>query len=232
MIRVSTHTLSQFSIIFYLSLKRSFVIHIMLIGYARISKTDTSHTFDLQHNALLKAGVRPENLYQDKVSGKKDGRPGLSNCLKAIRKDDILVVWKLDRLGRDLKHLVNTINDLSERGVGFKVLAGKGANIDTTTTSGKLISGIFSALSEFEREPIKERTTVGLKAARARGRNGGRKFVLTKAQVRLAQAAMGKKETMVSELAEELGITRSTLYRYVGPNGELRKNGKRVLDSK
>jgi len=126
--------------------------------------------------------------------------------------------------------LVNTVQDLSDRGVGFKVLEGKGANIDTTTANGKLIFGIFAALAEFERELIRERTKAGLAAARARGRNGGRKFALSKAQVLLAQAAMGKKETLVSELSKELGITRATLYRYVGPNGELRKYGKHVLD--
>ena len=133
----------------------------------------------------------------------------------------MLVVWKLDRLGRSLRHLVNTAQDLAERGIGFKVLSGQGAEIDTTTAAGKLVFGIFAALAEFEHELIRERTKAGLLAARARGRNGGRKFVLTKAQVRLAQAAMGKKNAVVSELCDELGITRTTLYRYVGPKGEL-----------
>lgn len=201
----------------------------MRIGYARISKTDGSQTLDLQHDALVKAGVSPKHIYNDKASGKKDDRPGLANCLKALRLGDVLLVWKLDRLGRDLKHLVNTVENLSERGVGFKVLMGKGANIDTTTASGKLVFGIFAALSEFERELIRERTKAGLAAARARGRRGGRKFALTKAQVRLAQAAMGKKETVVSELCDELGITRATLYRYIDPKGQLRDYGKRVL---
>lgn len=201
----------------------------MRIGYARISKTDGSQALDLQHDALIKAGVEPKHIYNDKASGKKDGRPGLANCLKALRHGDVLVVWKLDRLGRDLRHLVNTVQDLSERDIGFTVLTGKGANIDTTSASGKLIFGIFAALAEFERELIRERTKAGLTAARARGRSGGRKFALTKAQVRLAQAAMGKKETVVSELCDELGITRATLYRYIGPKGELREYGKRVL---
>lgn len=115
--------------------------------------------------------------------------------------------------------------------MGFKVLTGKGANIDTTTAAGKLIFGIFAALAEFERELIRERTKAGLAAARARGRSGGRKFALTKAQVRLAQAAMGKRETIVSELCEELGITRATLYRYLDPEGKLREHGKRVLSA-
>ena len=141
----------------------------------------------------------------------------------------MLVVWKLDRLGRSLRHLVNTAQDLAERGIGFKVLSGQGAEIDTTTAAGKLVFGIFAALAEFEHELIRERTRAGLLAARVRGRKGGRKFALTKAQVRLAQAAMGKRNTVVSELCDELGVTRTTLYRYVGPNGQLRKNGKRIL---
>ncbi len=203
----------------------------MLLGYSRVSKTDGSQLVDLQHDALIKNEVRPEHIYQDLASGKRDDRPGLKACLKALRKGDILVVWKLDRLGRDLRHLVNTVQDLSERGVGFKVLTGQGAEIDTTTASGKLIFGIFASLAEFERELIRERTKAGLDAARARGRKGGRKFAMTKAQVRLAQAAMGKKETRVGDLCKELGVSRPTLYRYVGPNGELRKNALKVLNS-
>lgn len=201
----------------------------MLIGYARISKSDGSQVLDLQRDALLAAGVTSEHIYHDEASGKRDDRPSLAACLKALRKDDVLVVWKLDRLGRDLRHLVNTVQELADRGIGFKVIAGQGAEIDTTTASGKLVFGIFAALAEFERELIRERTKAGLAAARARGRKGGRKFELSKTQVRLAQAAMGNRDTKVSDLCEELGITRTTLYRYVGPNGELRENGKRVL---
>lgn len=143
----------------------------------------------------------------------------------------MLVVWKLDRLGRDLRHLVNTVQGLADRGIDFKVLSGQGADIDTTTASGKLVFGIFAALAEFERELISERTRAGLTAARVRGRSGGRRFALTKSQVRLAQAAMGKKETTVSELCDELGVTRVTLYRYVGPDGKLRDHGRKVLRS-
>ena len=143
----------------------------------------------------------------------------------------MLIVWKLDRLGRDLRHLVNTVQNLAERSVGFKVLTGQGANIDTTTPSGKLVFGIFASLAEFERELIRERTRAGLASARARGRKGGRKYELTKSQVRLAQAAMSKRDTSVTELCGELGIARTTLYRYVGPNGELREHGKKVIDA-
>ncbi|TNC80012.1 MAG: transposon DNA-invertase [Oleiphilus sp.] len=204
----------------------------MKLGYARVSKADGSQTLDLQMDALTEAGVNKSNIYQDQASGKKDDRPGLESCLKALRENDTLVVWKLDRLGRDLRHLVNTVQDLSERGIGFKVLTGQGANIDTTTASGKLVFGIFAALAEFERELIRERTMAGLKSARARGKKGGRKFHLTKSQVRLAQASMKDKDTNVSELCRELEISRQTLYRYVSPNGELRDYGKQVLGIK
>jgi DNA invertase Pin-like site-specific DNA recombinase len=201
----------------------------MLIGYARISKTDGSQVLDLQKDALIEAGIAVEQIYTDQASGKRDDRSGLAACLKALREGDILVVWKLDRLGRDLKHLVNTVHDLAARGIGLRVLTGQGANIDTTTASGKLVFGIFAALAEFERELIRERTLAGLQAARARGRKGGRKFGLSKAQVRLAQAAMRHRDTKVSELCAELGVTRVTLYRYVSPSGELREHGKQVL---
>ena len=104
----------------------------MLIGYARVSKSDDSQVLDLQIDTLLQAGVNQENIYTDKISGTKDERPGLESCLKALREEDILVVWKLDRLGRNLKHLINTIDDLNKRNIGFKVLSGQGVNIDTT----------------------------------------------------------------------------------------------------
>jgi len=201
----------------------------MLIGYARVSKSDGSQVLDLQMDALVKAGVKKENIYSDKASGVKEDRPGLEHCLKALRVDDILVVWKLDRLGRNLKHLISIVDDLTQRKIGFKVLSGQGVNIDTSTPSGRMVFSIFAALSEFERELNRERTIAGLQAARARGRKGGRKFQLTKAQVRLAQASMKNRDTSVSELCKELGITRPTLYRYIGPNGELREFGERVL---
>ena len=201
----------------------------MLIGYARVSKADGSQSLDPQRDALIAAGVAPEAIYEDEASGKRDGRPGLDACLKALRAKDTLVVWKLDRLGRDLRHLVNVVQELADRDVGFRVLAGQGAQIDTTTPTGRLVFGIFAALAEFERELIRERTVAGLAAARARGRRGGRKFALSKAQVRLAQAAMKNRDTSVADLAAELGVKPVTLYRYVGPTGELRENAKRVL---
>ena len=139
---------------------------------------------------------------------------------------------KLDRLGRDLRDLVNTVHDLTQRGIRFKVLTGHGAAIDTTTPSGKLIFGIFAALAEFERELISERTKAGLASARARGRKGGAPFKMTASKLRLAMVAMGKPETNVGDLCKELGITRQTLYRHVAPDGLLREDGQKLLDSK
>jgi DNA invertase Pin-like site-specific DNA recombinase len=204
----------------------------MLVGYMRVSKTDGSQVTDLQRDALFAAKVDASHIYEDATSGKKDDRPGLTSCLKALREGDTLVVWKLDRLGRDLRHLVNTVHDLTARGIGFKVISGHGASIDTTSPSGKLVFGIFAALAEFERELIVERTKAGMAAARARGRNGGRPYKMTAAKLRLAMASMGQKETKVGELCTELGITRQTLYRHVGPDGSLRRDGRKLLGGK
>lgn len=201
----------------------------MLVGYVRFSKADGSQALDLQKDAIFKEGVSENNIYEDYASGKKDDRPGLTACLKALRPEDTLIVWKLDRLGRDLRHLVNTVHDLTHRGIGLKVLTGQGAAIDTSTASGKLIFGIFAALSEFERELISERTRAGLASARARGRSGGRPFTMTAAKLRLAMAAMGKPETKVTSLCKELAITRQTLYRHVDPQGKLRPDGEKLI---
>ena len=202
----------------------------MLIGYARVSKTDGSQSLDLQRDALRAAGVDEVNLYHDLASGHRDGRPGLDSCLRALRNDDVLVVWKLDRLGRNLAHLVNTVQDLSARGVGLRVLAGQGAQIDTTTAAGRLVFGIFAALAEFERELIRERTRAGLRAARARGRKGGRRFALSKAQVRLAQAAMAHRDTSVSALCRELGISPGDALPATSvPRASYASRGQKVL---
>ncbi len=200
-----------------------------LFGYMRVSKADGSQVLDLQADALRANGVAERNLYSDTASGKRDDRPGLENCLKALRSGDTLVVWKLDRLGRNLRHLVNTVSDLTDRGIGLRVLTGQGAAIDTTTAAGKLVFGIFASLSEFERELISERTRAGLAAARARGRTGGRKPKMTPAKLRLASAAMGKRGTIVGDLCKELGITRATLYRHVSPTGALRVDGRKIV---
>jgi len=154
---------------------------------------------------------------------------GLDGYLKSLRHGDTLVAWKLDRLGRDLRHLVNLVHDLTEWGLGLRVLAGEGAAIDTTTANGRLMFGFFAALAEFECELIVERTKAGLASARARGRSSGRPFKMTGAKLRLAQAAMGQPGTKVGELCTELGVTRQKLYRHVSPKGQFRPDGERLL---
>ncbi|WP_039458346.1 recombinase family protein [Candidatus Jidaibacter acanthamoebae] len=202
----------------------------MLIGYARVSKSDGSQNLDLQRDELIKAGVDKKRIYEEYASGKREDRPVLDNCLKALRpKEDTLVVWKLDRLGRNLRHLIEIVQDLETQGIGFQVLTGKGSCIDTTTASGKMIFAIFAALSEYERELISERTKAGLKAARARGRKGGRKFIMTRTKLNIARTALKDPDTNINELCKELRITRYTLYRYLSPEGELREYAHKLI---
>lgn len=193
----------------------------MLIGYARVSKGNGDQILDLQLDALTAAGVEAAHVYTDHASGKRDDRPGLAAALKAARRGDVLVVWKLDRLGRDLRHLVTVADDLSSRGVGLRVLSG--APIDTTTPAGRLTFQLFAALAEFERELTRERVKAGLEAARRRGRLGGRPRALSAAKVRIAAAAMKDQTTSAKRIAEEMGVSTTTLYRYVTPEGDIRK---------
>ena len=202
----------------------------MLIGYVRVSKSDGSQTSEPQRDALLAAGVDPARIYEDLASGRRDDRPGLIACLKAIQPGNTLVVWKLDRLGRDLRHLVNTAEDLRKRGIGLKVLAGAGAQIDTTTANGRLAFGIFSAFAEFERELIVERTAAGLAAARARGRLGGRPRKMDRSTLKMAMAAMADQSAVAAEVARRLGLTTTTLYAYVNGDGTLKAAGQALLD--
>ena len=203
----------------------------MLLGYARVSKADGSQLLDLQRDALTDAGVAEERIYEDRASGRKDHRPGLEACLKALQPGNTFVVWKLDRLGRDLKHLVSTVDELRECGVGLRVLAGAGAEIDTSTANGRLIFGIFAALAEFERELIAERTRAGLAAARARGRHGGRPRKVDRAMLQMAMTAMAARETKAQDLARRLGITTTTLYMYVNGDGTVKAPGQKLLDA-
>jgi len=188
----------------------------MKIGYARISTQDQS--VDLQSDALTAAGC--EKVFQDIASGAKSDRAGLAEAVEFARAGDTLVVWKLDRLGRSLKHLIETVNQLHERGIGFASLQ---ENIDTTTSGGKLIFHVFGALAEFERELIRERTQAGLKAARARGRKGGRKEKLTPKQVEIAKAMVSDPNISISSICEMLKISKPTLYRYVPAPTKKRK---------
>jgi len=148
----------------------------MLIGYIRVSKADGSQILDLQRDALIKAGVEPERIYEDLASGRFDDRPGLTSCLKALQPGNTLVIWKLDRLSMSLRHLVNIVEELKIKEVGFKVLTGQGVQIDTT--------------AEFERELIIERTKAGLASARARGRLGGRPRKMDVTTLKIAMSAM------------------------------------------
>jgi DNA invertase Pin-like site-specific DNA recombinase len=181
----------------------------MIIGYARVSTND--QTLDLQLDALKKAGC--EQVYSDTASGAKVDRKGLQDALIHLREGDVLVVWRLDRLGRTLKQLIELINDLNARGIGFKSIQ---ENIDTTTSGGKLVFHIFGALAEFEREVIRERTNAGLQAARARGRKGGRTKKLDERGAARLYKLYDSREYRVEEICEMLGIKRATLYRYLG----------------
>ena len=201
----------------------------MLIGYMRVSKADGSQVLDLQKDALLEAGIPEDRLYQDLASGRFDDRPGLTNCLKALQPGNTLVVWKLDRLGRNLKHLVTLVEDLQKREVGLKVLTGQGASMDTTTPHGKLVFSVFAALAEFERELIIERTKAGLAAARARGRLGGRPRKMDLPLLKMAMSALSDQNAIASDIAKRLGITTTTLYMYVNGDGSPKEPGKRLL---
>lgn len=183
----------------------------MLVGYARIS-TDDQHLY-MQEDALQSAGC--EEIFSDIASGVKTARPGLHSALACLRKGDTLVVWKLDRLGRSLTHLIQTVKELSEKGIGFKCLQ---ESIDTTTSGGQLIFHIFGALAQFERELIKERTQAGLKAARVRGRLGGRPCLLNKYQIKKMVAHYKKGDLSIMEICKLYNITKPTLYRYLKEN--------------
>ena len=192
----------------------------MKIGYARVSKCDGSQVLDLQIDALIREGVNRERIYIDKVSGVKEQRPGLTDCIKSLREGDSLVIYKLDRLARSVKHLIEIVNRLNEEKIGLVTL--DGLKIDTSTAHGKLIFHVFSAIAEFERDLIRERTIAGLNAARARGRRGGRPKSLTMDQIKVIQRAMKDKTTVVTQLARAMNVSTDTIYNYVSPSGELR----------
>jgi DNA invertase Pin-like site-specific DNA recombinase len=183
----------------------------MLVGYARVSTQD--QTLDLQKDALEKTGCT--KLFTDTASGAKAERKGLEEALAYVREGDTLVVWRLDRLGRSLNHLIETVADLNDRKIGFRSLT---ESIDTTTSGGKLVFHIFGALAEFERDIIRERTQAGLQAARARGRLGGRrraKALDTPKKVAMARALYADKSHTVGDICKTLNVSRATLYRYV-----------------
>ena len=180
----------------------------MLVGYARVSTLEQDAS--LQIDALKQAGC--ERIFQDKVSGAKTERPGLQEAIDFLRNGDSLVVWRLDRLGRSLKHLLETVALLEERGIGFRSLQ---EAIDTTTSGGRLIFHIFGASAEFERNLIRERTLAGLRAARARGRQGGRPKALDARKTELAYRLYDEKKYAIKEMCQMLGISKPTLYAYL-----------------
>ena len=180
----------------------------MLVGYARVSTS--SQDFNMQTDALKQAGC--ERLYTDAASGAKAARPGLVEALEYMRAGDTLVVCRLDRLGRSLSHLIEVVRGLQDSGVGFRALQ---EHVDTTTAGGRLVFHVFGALAEFERELIRERTSAGLRAARARGRVGGRRKRMTPEQVEQASVLLANPECDVGDICRTFGVHRSTLYRNV-----------------
>ena len=180
----------------------------MKIGYARISTNEQN--LSLQMDALEKADCG--KIFHDQISGAKTQRPGLDEALAYLREGDVLVVWRLDRLGRSLKHLIELVNVLEERGIGFQSLQ---ESIDTTTSGGRLIFHIFGALAEFERGLIQERTYAGLVAARARGRTGGRPKSLNAKKTALLYRLYDEKKHSIQEICELVGVSKSTLYSYL-----------------
>ena len=180
----------------------------MDVGYARVSTTDQN--LDSQLDALRKSGC--DKVFTDVASGAKTDRAGLVEVLAFLRQGDTMVVWKLDRLGRSLKHLIDTINELHQRKIGFRSLR---ENVDTTSSAGKLFFHVFGALAEFERELIRERTCAGLTAARARGRRGGRPRLMTEKKIQMAVALMKDGRAQPKDVCGTLGVSKATLYRYL-----------------
>jgi DNA invertase Pin-like site-specific DNA recombinase len=185
----------------------------MLVGYARVSTGDQNP--DLQRDALTGAGCG--RLFTDVASGAKGERPGMAEALAYLRPGDTLVVWKLDRLGRSLKHLIEIVNQLQDKQIGFRSLQ---ESLDTTTSGGKLLFHLFGALAEFERDLIRERTQAGLKAARARGRKGGRPRVMDARKLALAQALYQDRQRSPKEICATLQVSRTTLYRYLSAHAQ------------
>jgi DNA invertase Pin-like site-specific DNA recombinase len=187
----------------------------MFIGYARVSTNEQN--LDLQRDALRKAGVNEKHIYTDKITGTKAERPGLGQALSHLREGDTLVVWRLDRLGRSLKHLIETVTTLKQHNIAFHSIT---ENINTATATGQLVFHLFGALAEFERNLIKERTMAGLQAARARGRKGGRpKLNPSVSKVAMANKLYADQTNSIRDICRTLHISRATLYRYLKSGG-------------
>jgi len=187
-----------------------------LIGYARVSTN--GQELDLQLDALKKAGCKKNLTFTDKISGAKSDRPGLDACLKELKEGDTLIVWRLDRLGRNMHHLIALVAQLKEKSVGFRSICEN--HINTTSPTGELVFHIFSSLAQFERRLIQERTKAGLSAARARGRMGGRRPIQSdNPKVKTAKMMIKDKSMSIADICSSLRISRATLYRYISlPN--------------
>lgn len=180
----------------------------MLVGYVRISTADDRQTTDLQRDALRAAGVDERNIHEDRASGARDDRPGLKACLEYLREGDVLVVWKLDRLGRSLSNLMSIVEDFRQRQIGLRSLT---ESIDTTTPMGELLFHIFGALAQYERSLIRERIMAGLESAQRRGRRGGRPRRLDTEKLHAARLLLANPGASVSAVARSIGVSRSTL---------------------
>ena len=199
-----------------------------LIGYARVSTLEGRQVLDRQLDALKEAGC--ERVFEDRASGADPARPQLTACLDYLRGGDVLVVLDLDRLGRRAAELITLIDDLEDQGIGFRAI---NSPMDTTTPAGRAFLQIQAAFAEMERNVIRQRIREGLKAARARGRKGGRPRVMTSEKLRYAQHLMGDPSRSISDICNELGgIPTSTLYHYVHADGTLKPPGQRLLDLK
>ncbi len=190
----------------------------MDVGYVRVSTREQNP--EMQEDALKAAGCG--RVFSERISTRKEKRPELEAAMDYCREGDVLVVWRLDRLGRSIRELIELVGKLQERGVGFRSLQ---ENIDTTTAGGKLVFHIFASLAEFERDLIRERTMAGLEAARARGRSGGRPKALDEKKLQLASRLMRSREMTIPEVCQAVGVGRTTLYRYLKPDGTPRDDG-------
>jgi DNA invertase Pin-like site-specific DNA recombinase len=186
------------------------------VGYVRVSKREQNP--ELQRRELLAAGC--ERIFEERVSSREEKRHQLEAAFDYCRAGDVLVVWRLDRLGRSIKELIELVNTLQERGVGFRSLR---ESLDTTSSGGRLVFHVFASIAEFERDVIRERTMAGLEAARARGRRGGRKPIMDERKLALASKLLRDKEVPIAEVCEAVGVSSSTLYRYLKPDGTLRR---------
>ena len=192
----------------------------MDVGYVRVSKREQNP--ELQRRELLAAGC--ERIFEERVSSREERRPQLEAAFDYCREGDVLIVWRLDRLGRSIKDLIELVNGLQRRGVEFRSLR---ESLDTTSPGGRLVFHVFASIAEFERDVIRERTMAGLEAARARGRKGGRKPVMDEKKIALASKLMRDKEVPIGQVCEAVGVSSSTLYRYLTPDGK-RRNGTTV----